>query len=60
MNDPVSDMTFEDWLRDFRKLAKHFDVIVMHNEFYREYYDDGDSPLEAARIEAKARPMEPE
>jgi hypothetical protein len=53
-------MTFEDWLRDFRKLAKHFNLILMHNEFYREYYDDGDSPLEAARIEAKARPMEPE
>lgn len=51
-------MTFDEWWYEFKKLAVQFNLILMHREFYEEYWADGDSPLEAAKIEAKHRPVE--
>jgi hypothetical protein len=51
-------MTFDQWWLEFRKLSRQFNLILMHRDFYREYWEDGDSPVDAAKLEAKHRKIE--
>jgi len=44
-----SHMTFTQWFREYKRIAKHF--YVGEKKSYRCFYDDGDTPLEAMYVE---------